>query len=165
MRRCVPLLAVCLTLGLSAAGPAIAQTPPPDAMAAARELVVTMRTADQFKALMPIIVRNLKPAIVQNRPEVERDYDAIMPLMLEAMNARVTGLIDEITALYARSFTVAELNDITAFYRSPTGQKFLEKLPAITQDSMAIGQKFGQSIAAELQGRIVEELRKRGHKI
>jgi hypothetical protein len=33
------------------------------------------------------------------------------------------------------------------------------------QESMAIGQKFGQSVAGELRNRIVEELRKRGHKI
>ena len=169
MRKCSCALALALALSLAAVGAAPAQapaqSPPADAMAAARELVVTMRTADQFKVLMPVIVRNLKPAIVQNRPEVDRDYDAIMPLMLEAMNARVASLIDEITALYARSFTVAELNDITGFYRSPTGQKFLEKLPAITQDSMAIGQKFGQTVVAEIQDRIVEELRKRGHKI
>jgi hypothetical protein len=110
-------------------------------------------------------MRNLKPAFVQNRPEVDRDYDAIVPLMLELANTRVNALIDEITVLYARSFTVAELNDLTAFYRAPTGQKFLEKLPAITQDSMAIGQKFGQAIAADLQTRMAEELRKRGHKI
>jgi len=164
MRGAFSVLAVCLGLGLLAVGPASAQSPPADAMAAARELVVTMRSADQFKALMPIIIGNLKPAIVQNRPEVERDYDAIVPLMLEAMNARVDGLIDEITVLYARSFTVAELTDITTFYRGPTGQKFLEKLPAITQESMAIGQKFGQTVVAEIQNRIVEELRKRGHK-
>ena len=30
---------------------------------------------------------------------------------------------------------------------------------------MAIGQKFGQSVATEMQSRIIEELRKRGHKI
>jgi uncharacterized protein len=165
MRKCSCALALVLALSLSAVGAAVAQAPPADAMAAARELVVTMRTADQFKALMPVIVRNLKPAIVQNRPEVERDYDAIVPLMLEAMNARINGLIDEITVLYARSFTAPELTDITAFYRGPTGQKFLDKLPAITQDSMAIGQKFGQSVVAEIQNRIVEELRKRGHKL
>jgi len=163
MRRNFSPPALCLALVLWASG-AIAQSPSADAMAVARELVVTMRSADQFKALMPIIIGNLKPAIVQNRPEVERDYDAIVPLMLEAMNARVDGLIDEITVLYARSFTVAELTDITTFYRGPTGQKFLEKLPAITQESMAIGQKFGQTVVAEIQNRIVEELRKRGHK-
>jgi hypothetical protein len=114
---------------------------------------------------MPVIIQNLKPAIVQNRPEVARDLDAVMPLMLEGMSARVNEIVDEITALYARTFSVEELNAITAFYRSPVGQKFLLKLPAITQESMVIGQKFGQSVASEMQGRIVDELRKRGHKL
>ena len=63
----------CLTICLLAAGPAGAQSPSPEAMAAARELIVTMRAADYFKTLMPAIMQQLKPAIVQNRPQVERD--------------------------------------------------------------------------------------------
>jgi uncharacterized protein len=165
MRKHSWALVTGLTVFLLGAGAALAQSPAPDAMTAARELVVTMRTADQFKAIMPVVIQNLKPAIVQNRPEVARDLDAIMPLLLEGMSTRVNEIVDEITALYARTFTVDELNAITAFYRSPVGQKFLLKLPAITQESMVIGQKFGQSVATEMQGRIVEELRKRGHKI
>jgi hypothetical protein len=39
-----------------------AQTPSPDAMAAARSLVVTMRQADQYRALLPEILLALKPA-------------------------------------------------------------------------------------------------------
>ena len=157
--------AVCVTICLLAAGPAGAQPPSPDTLAAARELIVTMRAADYFKTIMPAIVQQLKPAIVQNRPQVERDYDAIMPLMLESMNARVSEIIDQVAALYARNFTAAELNEVVAFYRGPTGQKFIQKLPLITQESMVIGQRFGQSIATELRSRIVDELRKRGHDI
>ena len=149
--------AVCVTICLVAAGPASAQSPSPDTLAAARELIVTMRAADYFKTILP--------AIVQNRPQVERDYDAIMPLMLDSMNARVSEIIDQVAALYARNFTAAELNEVVAFYRGPTGQKFIQKLPLITQESMVIGQRFGQSIAAELRSRIVDELRKRGHDI
>jgi len=160
-----PTLAACLTMVLLAAGPASAQAPTPDTLAAARELVVVMRTAESFKAVMPIIVKNLKPAIVQNRPQVERDYDAIIPLMLESMNARVSEIIDQIAALYARIFTAEELREVTGFYRGPTGQKLVEKLPVITQESMMIGQRFGQAVAGELRGRIVDELRKRGHDI
>ena len=165
MRNHSRLAAACVAVFVLVAGPARPQSPPPDALTAARELIVTMRAADQFKAILPAVIRNLKPAIVQSRPEVERDFDAIMPIMLEAMNARVSEVIDQITALYARTFSVAELREVTAFYRGPTGQKFLEKVPQITQESMAIGQKFGQSVAAEMQSRIVEELRKRGHKL
>jgi hypothetical protein len=158
----------CLTICLLAAGPAGpagAQSPSPEAMAAARELIVTMRAADYFKTLMPAIMQQLKPAIVQNRPQVERDYDAIVPLLLDSMNARVNEIIDQIAALYARNFSIEELREVVAFYRGPTGQKFVQKLPLITQESMVIGQRFGQSIAAELRSRIVDELRKRGHDI
>ena len=163
MRNRSRLAAACVAVFV--AGPARPQSPPPDALTAARELITTMQTADQFKAILPVVIRNLKPAIVQGRPEVERDFDAIMPIMLDAMNARVSEIVDQITALYARTFTVDELREVTAFYRGPTGQKFLQRLPQITQESMAIGQKFGQSVATEMQGRIIEELRKRGHKI
>jgi uncharacterized protein len=156
---------LCLALLLFAANPAPAQSPPPDALAAARELLVTMRMADQFKAILPTIMQSMKPVIVQGRPEIERDFDAIVPTLLEGMNARLNELSDLTAAVYANNFSADELRDITAFYRTPTGEKFLQKLPAVTQQSMALGQRFGQAVAADLQSRIVEELRKRGHKI
>ena len=61
--------------------------------------------------------------------------------------------------------TAGEMGEVTAFFRTPTGQKLLQKYPALMQDSMALGQTFGQAIAPELQNRIVDELRKRGHSI
>jgi hypothetical protein len=165
MRKHPWMLAAGLAVCLLVAAPARSQSPPPDAMAAAHELIVTMRAADYFKAIMPAIFHNLKPAIVQNRPQVERDYDAIMPLLLESMNARVNEIIDQIAAIYARNFTAEELREITAFYRGPTGQKFVQKLPAITQESMVVGQRFGQAVGGEIRARIIDELRKRGHDI
>jgi hypothetical protein len=134
-------------------------------MAAARELIATMRAADYFKTIMPAIMHNLKPAIVQNRPQVERDYDALVPLMLESMEARLNEMIDQVAALYARTFTAEELREVVAFYRGPTGQKFVQRLPLITQESMVIGQRFGQTIGTEIRDRMIEELRKRGHNI
>jgi len=81
------------------------------------------------------------------------------------MVARSSELVDLIAVVYARNFTAAELQQVSAFYRSPVGQKFLEKMPTITQESMQAGQKWGQTVAGEMRGRIIEELRKRGHNI
>ena len=53
------LLAGWLAVTLMATGPAPAQSP--DAVAAAKELMATMRSADQFKALMPSLMKALKP--------------------------------------------------------------------------------------------------------
>ena len=157
----VSILAATLLCG----GPAATQAPPPDAVAAAKELVVTMRAADQLKTLLPLIMQQMKPAIVQGRPQVEKDYDAIMPTLVDGMLARSNELVELMAIVDARNFTAAEIGQVTAFYRGPVGQKFLEKMPAIAQESMAAGQKWGQEVAGDLRGRIIEELRKRGHNI
>jgi uncharacterized protein len=144
-----------------------AQTPQPspEARAAAKELIEVMQSAEQFKKLMPLIMQQLKPAIVQNRPEVDRDFDASLPMVLETMNSRIGELSESFAAIYAFNFSVDELRQMTLFYRSPVGQKFVEKLPAITQQSLAVGQKFGQEIAGDLRQRMIEQLRKKGHNI
>ncbi len=169
MHRGLALIAASiLVLAISLCGrPAAAQapSPPPDAMAAARELVTASRAADQLKTLLPLIMQQLKPAIVQGRPEVARDFDAVMPQLIESANARSEAFAEATAVIYANNFTADELRQVTAFYRSPVGQKFLEKMPAIAQESLAMGQKFGQALAGDLRNRIIEELRKRGHNI
>jgi len=160
------ILFVLAAVALLAFGrPAATQTAAPDATAAAKELVETMRATDQLKVLMPMLMQQLKPAIAQGRPEVERDYDAMVPQMLAAADARMGEFTGAIAVIYASHFTVDELRQLTAFYRGPVGQKFLQIMPRIMQDSMTIGQKFGESIALDTRNRMIEELRKRGHKI
>ena len=162
MRRMIAAAALFL---LFAAGPAPAQTPPADALVAARELIVTMKATDQFKALFPLLMQNLKPAIVQNRPAVERDFDAVVPLMLEAANARIGEMVDAMAQVYANTFSAAEIRDMTAFFKTSTGQKYVEKTTVLAQQSMMAGQAWGRSVATEIQDKIVNELRKRGHNI
>jgi hypothetical protein len=52
-------------------------------MSAARSLVTTMKLGDQYKALLPVILLNLKPTLVQDRPEIERDYDAMTAMIAD----------------------------------------------------------------------------------
>ena len=152
-----------LVLMLMSIAPAPAQSP--EAVAAAKELMTVMHSADNFKAIMPGMMAALKPAIVQGRPEIERDFDALVPVMLGAMNSRVDEIIDKVAGIYARNFTAAELKEVVTFYRGPTGQKFVSRLPSIMQESLTVGQQFGQQIAGELQQRMIQELRKKGHNI
>jgi hypothetical protein len=159
------VIAVSLLCGRPAGAQAQSEALPPDAIAAARELVTAARAADNLKTLLPMIMQQLKPTIVQGRPEVERDFDVILPQVVEAMRARSDAFVDAIAVIYAHNFTADELRQLTAFYRGPVGQKFLEKMPLIAQESVTMGQKFGQELAGDLRNRIIEELRKRGHNI
>jgi hypothetical protein len=142
--------------------PVRAQSPVSETEAAARELVTTMKLDEQFKTLMPAIMKTIKPAIVQNRPDVERGFDALMPVLMAGMQARMGELVDAVVAVYASNFSADELRAATTFYRTPAGQKFLQKNPLVAQQTMLLGQKFGQSVGAEAQKQMIEELRKKG---
>jgi uncharacterized protein len=139
--------------------------PPPDAMAAARSLVTTMKLAEQYKALLPAILLGMRPALTQDRPEIEQDYDAMMPMIAEAFTPYYSAMIDGVAAVYANNFTADELREIEAFYRQPVGQKMLEKLPAISQQSLAVGQEVSRKAAEDLRQRLTEALRQKGHKL
>jgi uncharacterized protein len=151
-----------------AISPAKAQTPPtlpppPENLAAARELVQVMKATDQFKVLLPTIMQALKPAFVQGKPEMEKDFDAILPAVNAVAVRRVNELAEALAVIYASNISVAEIHDIAAFYQSPTGQKYLAQQPVIARESLVVGQKWAQTLSSELRQAISEELRKRGH--
>jgi hypothetical protein len=138
------------------------QPPSPEALTAAKELLETMHLTEQYKAIVPGLFKNLKPSIVQGRAEVDRQYDALTPIMIEAFNQRVSEMTDAAAIVYARAFSVEEIHTLNDFYKTSAGQKMLQKLPAMTQELMVAGRKFGQSVGTEVQQRMIEELRKRG---
>jgi uncharacterized protein len=158
-----PLIAASLLVFSICASPA--QTPSPDAMTAARSLVTTMKLTEQYKALLPAILMTLKPALVQDRPEIERDYDAMMPMIEDAFTPYYRAMVDDVAAVYANNFTLGELREIEAFYRQPAGQKLLEKTPAIAQQSNQVGQDATRKAADDLRARLTEALRQKGHKL
>src|SRR5689334_24826733 len=107
-RRLLAIVGVLLFLS----GGASAEMPSPEAMGAARKLVVTLRIADQYRALLPQLLLKLRPVVAQDRPEIERDYDAMTAPGAEIYTPFLTAMIDQIAALYAQTFTVDELRQI-----------------------------------------------------
>jgi hypothetical protein len=84
-------------------------------------------------------------------------------MLLEGFQARYDELSEAVAIIYANNFAPDDLHGLIAFYKSQVGQKFLQKTPVVTQQSLLPGQKFGQSVAADMRQRIIEELRKKGH--
>jgi uncharacterized protein len=125
--------------------------PSPEALAAAHDLMVIVKPEDRFKAMLPMIMQNLKPAVVQGRPEVEQQFDATLPLLLENAQKRVDDLANTIATIYASNFTPQELRDLIAFYQTPTGKKLLERQTVIAQQSMAAGQELGRAVVRDVQ--------------
>ena len=158
------LLTASMVLCLTSAALA-AETPSTEAMTAARSLVTTMKLADQYRALLPGILLGLRRVVTQDRPEIERDFDAMTTTIVDTFSPYYNRMLDDAATIYASIFTVDELHQIEAFYRQPVGQKFLEKSPAIAQQSLQISQDVSRKAAEALRARLTEALRQKGHKL
>lgn len=61
------------------------------------------------------------------------------------------------TELYMQAFTEAEVRELTAFYKTPTGQKTLAQMPMLMQE----GAKIGSDLAKEHQSELEEAIKAR----
>ena len=67
------------------------------------------------------------------------------------------ALKDDLAKIYKEEFTEKELNDIIAFYKTPTGKKAAQKLPALMRKGAQLGAKRVQANLGELKEMIREE--------
>ena len=162
--RPINSLLVAGSLLLFSLVPAPAQTPSPEAMTAARSLVTTLKLTERYKALLPAILLGIKPALTQDRPELETDFEALKPKMAEAFTPHYNAMVDAIAAAYATSFSVEELGELNAFFRRPVGQKLLEKGPALTQQGVQVGEDRSRKAAEEMRTSLAPLLRQKAPK-
>ncbi len=70
------------------------------------------------------------------------------------------SLKEELIDLHVKEFTEDELKEVAAFYRTPTGKKFISKQPVMMQKGAEMGMRRVQENTAELQTMIQAELKK-----
>lgn len=160
-RRLSSLAGILLLLTCAAA----ADAPSPEALVAARKLIVTLKIADQYRTTLPQLLLKLRPVVAQDRPEIERDYDAMIAPGSDIYVPLVATMIDHLAAVYASTFSLDELRQVEAFYAQPAGRKFLEKSDTLARASAQVAQDVSQKAGDELKQRLIEALRQKGHKL
>ncbi len=162
--------ALLISLIIAASCSAYAQAPAPApaavdpaAMAAAKEMVAAMKLRDVLAASMkqamqsiPQMIDQMSTTIINGNTKLsaaeKKDALAKMkaknPEMMAAMQSlfadpkMIDEMVDEIAPLYARNFTVTEINAIATFYKSDAGAKTLRVMPQLMNESMQISQKI-----------------------
>lgn len=66
-------------------------------------------------------------------------------------------LVNLVIPIYDKHFSHEDIKGLIAFYESPVGKKFVSKLPAITQESMTVGQLWGQKIGEKAAKKLEEK--------
>jgi len=112
------------------------------------------------------IVRQMNDVLRNARPDIPFDVMDILPKAVdEVIASEMTaagGFADLVVDVYQRHFTHEDVRGLIAFYETPLGRKLSEELPAMTQESMQAGMKWGASIAPKIQERVKQRFRERG---
>jgi uncharacterized protein len=62
-------------------------------------------------------------------------------------NAPPTAVIDAMVPVYAKHFTMEEIQGLVKFYESPLGQRAVKLIPQVVQESQAAGAQIDQQVA------------------
>jgi len=142
------LLIVCVSpptaRAQTADAPPAAAKPSPEALAAATELLAVLGStpADPAKNWQ-IIAASMSKA----------KFDAATMAALETEYLRIrkeqdAALQSSAAAIYASNLSVAEMRNLTAFYKTPLGQKAAAALPKVAAEYSLAAQQHNQEIQA-----------------
>ena len=179
MKRTIAAVMVCL--GMCLAVPAQQASAPAAASAADNDAPATREDVQRYfdaihyhdasKTIMNAMNAQFRQVLHQQL-EKQKDYlpagfEAQMNAAMDEMlaNMPLDEMLDAAIPVYEKHFTKGELNDLVAFYSTPTGQKLQRDLPAVTAESMQammpIVMQYEESIQKKLQARIAAVLEER----
>lgn len=151
----------------------------PRAVAAVKDLLETMKyremivqTNAQMANQLPEMLRSYAAEAVraeanmtdEQRQKAMATIDEKMPEVVAAVRELMDDpkLIDEMLnampALYARHFTVAEIQEMGRFYKTPLGAKTLKVMPQLMAESMQLGQQLVAPRLQALSERIMKSM-------
>jgi hypothetical protein len=164
MRKLGLLLVVALLL-LGAAPSGRADQLDPVAVAKAKEMLAVSRQLQTLDAILVPISQSMEGLLERANPGREKDVrEFMLKYYLPEVHKRLPEIGDLMAEVWARYFTVAELDQLIAFYKSDIGQKVVSLQPRLFQDGMQLGTHWGERIGREALLKMEPELKNRGLK-
>ena len=93
-------------------------------------------------------------------PEKQRVLDSMIPRMVAVMRQEFNWerLKPQYIQLYRDTFEQEELDGLIAFYKSPAGQAYVDKMPVVLQKSIAISQSIMQSLMPKMMAEVKDAM-------
>jgi uncharacterized protein len=134
------LIWVGVSINLLVISPAGAQTPSSSETIQAATELASIMSKDLLAQMTKQMTAQVWPQIeAKARGSVDAETLAEVRAEFERVVLDfVTQSLKDMPGIYARYFTVDELHDMTAFYRTSTGQKALQRMPKVLGESYGL---------------------------
>lgn len=145
---------LAISLLCLAASPALAKTENAKKKEIRKLLVLTgtKKMADQMTSQIFSSLRTAHPDLP------EKFWKKVTKL------SKLEGFMDQMVAIYDRHLDRKVIQAAIKFFKSPEGKKMVSVQPAITMESMRLGQTWGQKLAMEISKEIEKQKSKQKSK-
>jgi hypothetical protein len=162
MKRSAFLLITCLLLSSAS----FAQQNPADAPASKEDVekyLAIMHTRDMMKTMMDSMSKQMHQIFAEQMkkdpgmtPQAEARANKMMDDIIKGMP--IDDLLDAMIPVYQKHFTKGNIDDLLAFYSTPTGQKVIKELPAITTEAMQAATPIYKTMMATAMQRVQDQI-------
>ena len=109
------------------------------------------------------IVTQMSQVLRGSRPDLPpRLFDILREEVNRVIEENLPNLMSKIIPVYHKYFTHQDIKGMLRFYQSPLGQKTIQVLPLLMQESMYLGQHWSQALGPEVQKRVIERFKAEG---
>ena len=158
MKRSALLLVACLFLSSAS----FAQQNLADAPACREDIdryLTAMHVRDMMKTVMDAMANQLHQRLadrLKKSPQLSAQQQERLARSMDDMmkNFPVDEMVDAMIPVYQRHLTKGDVDALIAFYSTPTGQKILKELPAMTTEAM----QAAMPIADKMAGRAIAQM-------
>jgi len=141
MKRIFLALAACLALALTG----VAQQSPADAPASKEDVqkyLDVMHSREMMTKMMDAMSKPMHQMMheqyLKDKDKLPADFEERMTKVIDdyMKSLPIEEMLQAMIPAYQKHFTKGDIDGLVAFYSSPTGQKVIRELPAITAEAM-----------------------------
>ena len=125
-----------------------------EANSEALTLLATMNMKKSYEGM----IKRITQMQIQTKPELKAIESTIEAFFTKYMGWEAQR--GDIAALYAKNYTIKELQELNKFYQTPLGQKTVQIMPQLAAASAQIGQNKMMKHMPKMQIMIESELKK-----
>ena len=134
---------------------AMAEESPSDKTAAIRQIMAQGQIDDLAQSYGKNVADQIYQVLKTSRPEIPPEAMSIIRAEVDKqLETDREQLLAQVAAIFDRSFTTAEIEELSQFYQTELGKKSLALMPKIMLENMEIGKRWGREVGPALKSRL-----------
>ncbi|MFD1095575.1 DUF2059 domain-containing protein [Salegentibacter chungangensis] len=119
--------------------------------AALKEMFELNGSEEAYKTVIREMVKMQKEQYSNISEEIWDDVEK------EFLKTSLDDLVQMLSPVYKKYMSQSDLEEITAFYRTPAGEKLAKNTPMILQESMQVGREWGRQLGEDFEKNLREK--------